>query len=47
MHKQLFTGPELPYNIDSGAMASSPDGNGVIIFGGRSNTIDHMDGPWR
>ena len=34
MHKQIFTGPELPYPILGGAMASSPDGNGVILFGG-------------
>ena len=39
MSKQLFTGPELPYDIAKGAMASSPDGNGVILFGGyRSST---------
>ena len=36
MHKQLFIGPELPYNIEIGAMASSPDGNGVILFGGKT-----------
>ena len=34
MHKQIFTGPGLPYPILGGAMASSPDGNGVILFGG-------------
>ena len=34
MHKQIFTGPELPYPILGSAMASSPDGNGVILFGG-------------
>ena len=36
MPKQLSTGPELPYFISAGAMASSPDGNGVILFGGFS-----------
>ena len=41
MPKQLSTGPELPYDIYGGAMASSPDGNGVLLFGGRrsSSTI--------
>ena len=34
MHKQSSTGPELPYHIRGGVMASSPDGNGVILFGG-------------
>ena len=34
MHKQIFTGPGLPYPIIGGSMASSPDGNGVILFGG-------------
>ena len=38
MSKQLFTGPELPYGIQRGAMASSPDGNGVILFGGYSSS---------
>ena len=36
MPKKLSTGPELPYSICCGAMASSPDGNGVILFGGKS-----------
>ena len=36
MPKKLSTGPELPYDICCGAMASSPDGNGVILFGGKS-----------
>ena len=35
MPKQLSTGPELPYFISAGAMASSPDGKGVILFGGK------------
>ena len=33
MHKHLSTGPPLPYGIYMSAMATSPDGNGVIIFG--------------
>ena len=32
--KHLSTGPELPYGIAYSAMATSPDGNGVILVGG-------------
>ena len=38
MSLQLSTGPDLPYDIAGGAMASSPDGNGVILFGGYKMT---------
>ena len=38
MSLQLSTGPALPYDITGGAMASSPDGNGVILFGGYKMT---------
>ena len=34
MPKHLSTGPALPYAIRSSAMATSPDGNGVVLFGG-------------
>ena len=37
MSKKLSTGPKLPYKMDGGRMASSPDGNGVILFGGRKD----------
>ena len=37
MTKHLFTGPELPYGIWRSAMATSPDGNGVILVGGYNN----------
>ena len=30
----LFAGPELPYKLGYSAMATSPDGGGVILFGG-------------
>ena len=30
----LFAGPELPYKLGRSAMATSPDGGGVILFGG-------------
>ena len=30
----LFAGPELPYKLSGSAMATSPDGGGVILFGG-------------
>ena len=45
MLKHLSTGPELPYGIDSisGAMAPSPDGNGVILIGGRDSSYDSLD----
>ena len=36
MLKHLSTGPELPYGISGSAMAPSPDGNGVILVGGKS-----------
>ena len=41
MPKKLSTGPELPYDICCGAMASSPDGNGVILFGGYSSSLQN------
>ena len=34
MPEKLSPGPELPYDVSTGAMASSPDGNGVLLFGG-------------
>ena len=34
MSKHLSTGPALPYGIYYSAMATSPDGDGVILFGG-------------
>ena len=30
----MFAGPSLPYGLVSSAMATSPDGGGVILFGG-------------
>ena len=30
----LFAGPDLPYELFDSAMATSPDGRGVILFGG-------------
>ena len=32
-----ITGPFLPYHLASSAMAESPDGKGVILFGGWSD----------
>ena len=45
MLKHLSTGPELPFGIDSisGAMAPSPDGNGVILIGGDSSSSGELD----
>ena len=30
----MFAGPSLPYKLSDNAMATSPDGGGVILFGG-------------
>ena len=30
----MFAGPSLPYKLYYSAMATSPDGGGVILFGG-------------
>ena len=30
----MFAGPPLPYKLAGSAMATSPDGGGVILFGG-------------
>ena len=30
----MFAGPSLPYKVYDSAMATSPDGGGVILFGG-------------
>ena len=29
-----IAGPSLPYSLDVSAMAESPDGKGVLLFGG-------------
>ena len=34
-------GPSLPYGLYSSAMAESPDGRGVILFGGWSDENDY------
>ena len=39
--KHLSTGPELPYGLYGSAMATTPDGNGVILVGGRMSPY-----PW-
>ena len=31
-----ITGPSLPYALEDSAMAESPDGRGVLLFGGYS-----------
>ena len=43
LHKHLSTGPELPYGISFSVMAPSPDGNGVILVGGRSSSTSYLD----
>ena len=36
----LFAGPPLPYKLYQSAMATSPDGGGVILFGGANMDKD-------
>ena len=36
LYFNIFAGPPLPYKIAYSAMATSPDGGGVILFGGRN-----------
>ena len=43
MLKYISTGPALPYGISHSAMAPSPDGNGVILVGGRSSSGSYLD----
>ena len=43
MTKHLSTGPELPNAISGSAMATSPDGNGVILVGGISSSTNYLD----
>ena len=31
-----ITGPALPYGLSHSAMAESPDGRGVLLFGGHT-----------
>ena len=35
-----ITGPSLPYDLHSSAMAEFPDGRGVLLFGGDSTEND-------
>ena len=47
----MFPGPSLPYGLKGGKMATSPDGGGVILFGGWKkihsdnflSSFDYMD----
>ena len=34
LYFNIFAGPPLPYKLYRSAMATSPDGGGVILFGG-------------
>ena len=36
----FITGPSLPYDLSSSSMAESPDGRGVLLFGGYSNDYE-------
>ena len=35
-----ITGPSLPYKLWSSAMADSPDGEGVLLFGGYNGSTN-------
>ena len=37
-----ITGPSLPYGLQDSAMAESPDGRGVLLFGGYSPTKEEI-----
>ena len=41
--KLLSTGPELPYGLYGSTMATSPDGNGVIMVGGSISSSGNLD----
>ena len=38
-----ITGPPLPYGLLDSAMAESPDGRGVLLFGGYSDENSYED----
>ena len=38
------TGPSLPFGLFDSAMAKSPDGRGVLLFGGCTNAGCVVDG---
>ena len=38
-----ITGSALPYSLDISAMAESPDGRGVLLFGGYSDEYSYED----
>ena len=40
LYFNIFAGPPLPYKLWDSAMATSPDGGGVILFGGYNEDID-------
>ena len=38
-----ITGPSLPYILGKSAMAESPDGRGVLLFGGYTDAFTFED----
>ena len=38
-----ITGPSLPYGLRYSAMAESPDGRGVLLFGGQNDQSSDED----
>ena len=39
LYSNIFAGPPLPYKLWDSAMVTSPDGGGVILFGGSRGWI--------
>ena len=39
----MFSGPSLPYILSNSHMATSPDGEGVILFGGSKGSYESVD----
>ena len=38
-----YLGPSLPSGRDGGKMETTPDGNGVVLFGGYSDSSGYLD----
>ena len=43
LKNKCVAGPSLPKGLVHGAMATSPDGHGVILFGGSPNDADEYN----
>ena len=43
LYFNMFAAPPLPFRLCCGAMATSPDGRGVILFGGWNGDKHHEE----